>query len=233
MSDAPTLDDDLTTGPRGTLVAALRGVPPTAPTLCTLWQARHLAAHVVMRERSPLRIAGATLRHRDAARERGDEVATLADYERLIEDVAAGPSRLLPTAWFPMTNVLEFHVHALDVVRAPAEDAAPAASAPVPLGPRTRAAIWRSVSGMARLRYGRPAPRGGVGVVLVVPGGPRAVVARGDASVVVTGEELELAMVVTGRERASLATLSGPDDAVAAFRAATGWDAPGSDAAAG
>ena len=37
---------------RAQLAQALLDVAPDAPTLCEGWQARHLAAHIVLRERS-------------------------------------------------------------------------------------------------------------------------------------------------------------------------------------
>ena len=43
---------------RAQLAEALLDVAPDAPTLCEGWQARHLAAHVVLRERSPMVGAG-------------------------------------------------------------------------------------------------------------------------------------------------------------------------------
>src|SRR6188768_2392468 len=39
---------------REQLAEALSAVAPDAPTLCEGWQARHLAAHVVLRERAPV-----------------------------------------------------------------------------------------------------------------------------------------------------------------------------------
>ena len=45
---------------RAQLAQALLDVTPDAPTLCEGWQARHLAAHVVLRERSATVSAGTT-----------------------------------------------------------------------------------------------------------------------------------------------------------------------------
>lgn len=46
---------------RAALAHALREAGPDAPTLCEGWAARHLAAHVVLRETSPVAAAGAAL----------------------------------------------------------------------------------------------------------------------------------------------------------------------------
>ncbi len=56
-----------------------------------------------------------------------------------------------------------------------------------------------------------------VGVVLVVPDGPRSKVRRGAPSVVVTGKASELVVYVTGRREHARVEVSGPDDAVRAF----------------
>lgn len=229
-ADTPAVDpllrsDDPASDPRRYLVAALTAARPEDPTLCEGWQARHLAAHIVVREGPLLPALRAGLSGSDPAVDLGDQVQDLADYEALTARVAAGPGRFSPHRLPPMVtgNVTEFLVHAMDVRRGaiqldPALAPDPATGAV--LGPRLARALWTSVGLMGRLRYRGAGP---VGVIAVVPGGPRRVLRRGRHSVVLTGSELELALVVTGRERGSLATLSGPPEAVAQFRAAGLW----------
>lgn len=207
----------LYSAPRAMLVDALRGVTPTTPTLCEGWQARHLAAHVVLRERAPWRIAARSARHGDAALEAGDRVTTLAEYEALVGDVEAGPGPWSPMGWSPRMNAAEFVIHALDAQRGvslPQE--------PTRLVPEIEDYLWSQLPFMAKLALPRPAARGEVGVVFVVPGGPRAVIARGERSAVVTGTVAELALLVFGRGRASLARVWGPRAAAESFVAATG-----------
>jgi uncharacterized protein (TIGR03085 family) len=187
---------------RAALAQALREAGPDAPTLCTGWQSRHLAAHVVLRESAPLVAAGASLRPLHAHAER--RVAQLADrssdwagYAALVERVARGPAR-----WSPMSrmgdgaNLLEFFIHTEDVRRG---------AGPVPprtLEPEHAQAMWRQLALAAGLMY-RTA---GVGIVLVVPGGPRRAVRRprGEAgTVIVRGEVGELALHAFGREGAA------------------------------
>ena len=55
---------------RSALAQALRDVGPDAPTLCTGWRSRHLAAHVVLRETDPLVAAGAAFPPLNARAER-------------------------------------------------------------------------------------------------------------------------------------------------------------------
>jgi uncharacterized protein (TIGR03085 family) len=207
-------DDDLRTGPRADLVAALRAARPTDPTLCEGWEARHLAAHVVLRERKPVQMALTMARSVDPTAGLADEANDAVGYARLVDQVEEGPSRLSPLEWAPVANVVEFLVHAEDVRRG---GGLPETQGELPAHLTT--AVWRSVRPMATLRYRRSAARGGVGLVLVSPLA-RAVLARGERSAVLSGTPLELALWVSGRERASLATVEGPEDAVAAFLAA-------------
>ena len=62
---------------RAQLAQALLDVAPDAPTLCEGWQARHLAAHVVLRERSPMVGAGIAVPALSARAEAA--IARLAD----------------------------------------------------------------------------------------------------------------------------------------------------------
>ena len=62
---------------RAQLAQALLDVAPDAPTLCEGWQARHLAAHVVLRERSPMVGAGIAVPALSARAEAA--IAKLAD----------------------------------------------------------------------------------------------------------------------------------------------------------
>ncbi|MDO5633856.1 MAG: maleylpyruvate isomerase family mycothiol-dependent enzyme, partial [Micrococcus sp.] len=146
---APQMSDDAgqvdyAAASRAALVEALVAAGPGAPTLCEGWQTEHLAAHIVLRERSPL-AAGLLLPPAADALERktlelGNAHATEASYARLVEQVEQGPlgdaparrglrsrvraaaARLRRTA--PATTVaahiqlLEFFVHTEDVRRA-------------------------------------------------------------------------------------------------------------------
>ena len=207
---------------RATLAHALRAAGPDRPTLCAGWASRHLAAHVVLRETAPLVAAGAVLpplsrrteRAIDALAERS---ADSGAYAALVDRVERGPGR-----WSPMSlmgdagNLLEFFIHTEDVRRG---------AGPVPpleLDPAHTEAIWSRLARQAPLLY-RRAP---VGIVLVVPGGPRRAVRRpkGDAgTVVVRGEVGELALHAFGREGAAhVDVLGDPADVEALQRSGTG-----------
>lgn len=203
---------------RADLVEALRAVPPDAPTLCDGWQARHLAAHVVLRERSVrVGLGLAAARVTDVADRAVDELAaTAADeagYAALVDRVEAGPPRWHPTALAgDAANLTELYVHGEDVRRG---DGTPRER---PLEPGLVEALWRDAARFARLRTSRVP----VGLVLVRPDGPRTHVRRprGDhGTVVVRGAAGELVLWLAGRGVATTLVVQGEDADVAALAA--------------
>ncbi|NMR20715.1 TIGR03085 family metal-binding protein [Cellulomonas fimi] len=208
---------------RAALAHALREAGPDAPTLCEGWRSRHLAAHVVVRETQPTAAAGIAVPALAARTERAiQQVAGPATdpegYADLVSRVAAGPGRLNPMSWSRIgegANLLEFFVHTEDVRRGtgPVE--------PLPLDQAHVDALWRRLVRSAPLLY-RRAP---VGVVLVVPGGPRRAVRRPTGehgTVVVRGEVAELVLHAFGRGRAARVDVLGDPDDVAELERTTG-----------
>lgn len=207
---------------RSTLARALGEAGPDAPTLCAGWRSRHLAAHIVLRETAPLVAAGivvpALTRRTERAIDALAGTATdSASYADLVARVAAGPPRWSPMSWAGEgADLLEFFVHTEDLRRGagPVE--------PLPLAPEHNRALWHRLARTAPLLY-RRAP---VGVVLVVPGGPRRTVrrARGDAgTVVVRGDVGELLLHAFGRgEAAHVHVLGDALDVEAVNRATIG-----------
>ncbi|VXB32872.1 maleylpyruvate isomerase family mycothiol-dependent enzyme [Citricoccus sp. K5] len=133
---------DFTAASRDALVESLLAAGPGRPTLCEGWQTEHLAAHIVLRESSPL-VAGLVLRPLARTLERktmelGDASSSPPAYQQLVDRVASGPqpparlrqnpraSRLTKTIQgstaarraAQATNLLEFFVHTEDVRRA-------------------------------------------------------------------------------------------------------------------
>ncbi|MDM7831028.1 TIGR03085 family metal-binding protein [Cellulomonas edaphi] len=193
---------------RAQLADALREVSPEAPTLCEGWQARHVAAHVVLRESSAtvpaaLVVPGLASRAESAIAALADTARSEAGYRELVDRVAAGPSRWNPVALGgDLANLVELFVHGEDVRRG---------SGPVParqLDPPLVEALWEQLlrSGGMRLR------RLPVGVVLVRDDGvrTRARKPRGDhGTVVVRGAVPELVLWALGRGAASDVRLEG------------------------
>ncbi|MBO9554405.1 TIGR03085 family metal-binding protein [Cellulomonas sp.] len=193
---------------RAALAQALSDVPPDAPTLCEGWEARHLAAHVVLREGSAVVGAGIVVpaladRAERAIQELGDSAATEGAYRDLVARVAAQPPGWHPMAWAgDAANLVELFVHTEDVRRGSGP------VAPRPLEPELAEALWRQLVRSAPVRL-----RGaGVGIVLVRPDGVRRRVAkaRGDhGTVVVRGDVGELLLHAFGRGRAADVTVEG------------------------
>ncbi|GGF32119.1 TIGR03085 family protein [Marmoricola endophyticus] len=189
-----------------------------APTLCGDWTVHDLLVHLVVREGDLLAMPGIAigplwfLTDRAMRRHAGDPLPDLV--ERLS----------VPPLWSPFrlpvvdrtANTLELVVHHEDVRRAAAS-----------WEPRTLAAheqreVWRAL-GMAGVGLVRPA---GVPVRISWPGqgsGSDRVrtLRRGDEPVTVSGEPVELAMFLFGRDQHRGLTFEGPDARVAALREAS------------
>ena len=203
---------------RAKLAQALTAAGPDAPTLCEGWQSRQLAAHMVLREHSPLAGAGLVVPALAARTER--EIQALAETARSADgyrDLVARVARE-PAAWSPMSwageqiNLVEYFVHTEDVRRG---------AGPVPplvLEPKHAEALWRALGRSARMFY-RRVP---VGMVLVRPDGVRQVVraaSDGHGTVVVRGDVGELVLHAFGRGAAGDVTVEGAAGDVEALRA--------------
>ncbi|MEI7441976.1 MAG: TIGR03085 family metal-binding protein [Actinomycetes bacterium] len=106
---------------RESFANTLVSVGPDAPTLCTGWNVRDLAAHVVLRERRPdaaLGIMVPLLRNYTESIRRNYLDNEWSD---LIQQVRLGPPNWNPMGWTALDNVVnlfEFFVHHEDVLRA-------------------------------------------------------------------------------------------------------------------
>ena len=203
---------DVTTASREALAEALLAAGPRHRTLCEGWQTEHLAAHIHLRETSPL-AAGLAIRPLTSLLERrtldlGDASRGDAAYQELVQKVARGPGgadrvvtrgraagpvrRLAQTA-----NPLEFFVHTEDVRRA--QDR----WAPRRLADEYADVLWEELCRRVRLLY--RSEDTGVRLVRTPRAGrsmdePATVVARpGTPEVTVTGPTGELIMHAFGR----------------------------------
>jgi uncharacterized protein (TIGR03085 family) len=97
-------------------------VGPEAPTLCAGWTTYDLAAHLVLREGSPLTMPGLVLPQLEQLTDRGmARLKAHASYPRLVQRVRQGPPRLSllrPGRVERMANTVEYFVHHEDVRRA-------------------------------------------------------------------------------------------------------------------
>lgn len=200
---------------RQVLADALLEAGPEASTLCEGWTAHDLAAHLVSREHRVDAAAGARGGPFAPWTERVQSGYVRRPFADLVQAFRSGPPML---AWTGMpgvdarANLSEHFVHAEDVRRArPRWE-------PRTLSLDEERALWRQATGVARLRY-RHAP---VGVVLVVPDGPRKVVHRGARSVTLTGAPGELLLHVFGRGEHARVEVGGDSSAVEQFMLSRG-----------
>jgi uncharacterized protein (TIGR03085 family) len=187
-------------------------VGESAPTLCEGWDVKDLVVHLLVREGNPGAV-GIVVPPLAPVTDVASRWVGREDFETLVDRLRKGPPLYSPMAVRKvdaLLNGLEFFVHHEDVRRAEP------GWKPRNLDDRTQEALWRA------LRKGGKAPlrRSGTGVVVERSDtGERAELRSGDPVVVVRGLPGEMLMFVMGRAEAEV-TLSGDDDAVAAFTAA-------------
>ena len=183
---------------------------PDQPTLCTGWQTRDLAAHLVMRDRRPLAGLGLVFRPLAGYTERVRRAYAARPFSGTV-DALRRPPRWSPTQLGPLdrlVNTPEMFIHHEDIRRARP------GWRPRDLPPDLARALWPWASGHAAIRLRRfPA------TVLVEAGEfgrRRAGRSGGDgdgdgATVRITGDPGELIMFFTGRQEAARVGLTGPE----------------------
>lgn len=189
------------------LADLLEASGPDAPTLCEGWNARDLAAHVVVRERRPDAAGGILVKQLASRLDRVMAEFTSKPYEELIRLIRTGPPRFSPFSLKQIdeaSNTIEFYVHTEDVRRAQPD------WTPRELDPVFQDALWSRMERTVRL-MGRSAP---TGLVLRRPNGQTAVAHRGTPVVTVTGEPSELLLFLYGRQRVADVELDGEKDAI-------------------
>ncbi len=196
---------------REALADVLVSVGPDAETLCEGWKSRHLAAHLLIRERSILSAGIILPLMRGPMENRLEKMAEAARdlpvYLELVDEFRAGPGRFSPFR-IPRVNrtanTLEYFVHTEDVRRARSR------WAPRQLDQDYVAALWHDLTQRAKFMYSKSP----VGVILVTKGGDRYVAKKGDDSVAVTGHVGELIMYSHGRQDHALVTFEGSPESV-------------------
>jgi uncharacterized protein (TIGR03085 family) len=187
---------------RAALADLLEQLGPEQPTCCEGWTTRHLAAHLVVRDRRADAMPGLALGGRFAAWTQRVESRTRTGrgYGRLVEEVRSGPPAWAPTAWPALDRVLntaEMVIHHEDARRAQ-----PGWS-PRELPREVQDRLWSSVPLLAR---GRDASRPAGGLVVRrddVPDGTPGAELRlrtGEPVTTVAGAPLEVLLWVSGRQ---------------------------------
>jgi uncharacterized protein (TIGR03085 family) len=175
---------------------------PDAPTMCTGWVTRDLAAHLVLRERRPDAGLGVIIPPlRPHARNTQRAIAA-RPYPDLIELVRN------PPLWSPVSNPLvdglanslEFFVHHEDVRRAQP------GWQPRDLTKEEQAGLWKNASLIARMRLRRfPAA-----LLIQAPGFGEVSTGAGGERLRLVGAPGELAFFLSGRQRATRVQIDGP-----------------------
>ena len=189
---------------RNALCDLLVKVGPDAPTLCTGWKTRDLAAHLALRDRRPDAAAGIAIKPLAPYTEKVQQDFAGKSWDELIELVRTGPPRWSPLALPALNeqvNAAEFFVHHEDVRRAqPGWE-------PRPSDPTRDNALWRAVSVTGRMSF-RRSP---VGVALRRPDGTQVQLKQGPRTVTLKGDPGELLLYVFGRKEARVEFDGDPD----------------------
>lgn len=193
------------------LAETLLAAGPTAETLCAGWQARHLAAHLVLRENSLLS-AGTVFKPlsgklEEKLRQTAAEAQSPERYAALVRRFRSGPAKYSPFAIDKVdqaANLSEYFVHTEDVRRARGQ------WAPRVLDKEYTEMLWQSLTRMSRLLF-RKAP---VGIILTRPDGQRHVAKKARNAVSISGPVPELMLYAFGRTEHCLVTFEGGDTAL-------------------
>lgn len=205
---------------RDELVATLREVGPSAPTLCAGWSAADIGAHLAISEQAwgvPLFVfngvrlvlpARLTRRLIDGAQGTGDRLNARMlgrGWDAVLARLESGPPRLYRYGSLARLRTVEEWIHHEDVRRGsglPARRMAPA----------YEAALWHAGTRIARFpefRFGRQ------GIELDAGDGRRFLVDDGaPARVRVSGPPGELLLYLVGRGAAADVSVSGDEDAI-------------------
>ncbi|BCB88407.1 TIGR03085 family metal-binding protein [Phytohabitans suffuscus] len=197
---------------RRLLADLLLEVGPDAPTLCEGWTARDLAAHLVMRERRPDAAAGILVGPLRAHSERVRVALAARPYPELVRMVRT------PPWWSPVSNpladaaanTLEFFVHHEDVRRGRP------GWRPRELPRAQQEALWRRAGGTARLALRRVR----AAVRVQAPGYGETTAGAGGDQVRLVGAPGELAIFLTGRQRAARVQVDAAPELAAFLRTA-------------
>ncbi len=188
----------------------LAEVGPDAPTLCSGWRTRDLAAHLVLRDRRPDTLPGMFISSLAKYTEKQQLSLAASPWPPLVAKLRSGPPRWFPTGWAPidaLVNTLEFFVHHEDVLRANPE--VPIRDLPEDL----TKALWSAVSRFSRLTLSRSP----VGIVLRSEGWGELQVCSAEPRVILSGSPGELALYLCGRREAAKVSVEGSPEARTAF----------------
>jgi uncharacterized protein (TIGR03085 family) len=197
---------------RSELADLLLRTGPDAPTLCAGWTTRDLAAHLVIRERRPDASLAVLIPPLAGHGEHVRKQKAAEPYERIVDEVRNPPwwSPVSNAVTDELANALEFFIHHEDVRRgAPGWE-------PRVLDTGEQKAIWNGVRFTARIGLRRLH----LPLLLRAPGFGEVRVGGDTAQGTLTAEPSELALFVSGRQRAAKVDIDAPPETAEALRTA-------------
>lgn len=183
---------------RRQLCDLLAELGPDQPTLCAGWVTRDLAAHLIARERRPLSLPGLAFRRFAGYTDRVRRRIAARPFPELVATLRRPPWWSAPAD--AAMNGLEFFIHHEDVRRAQP------GWQPRDLSTTTMEFLWTRNRQVARWRLRRfPAT-----LIVEAPGHGQLRTGRGGEELLLRGDPTELAMFLSGRQRAAHVELKGP-----------------------
>ena len=195
---------------RAQLADLLLEVGPEAPTLCAGWTTRDLAAHLVIRERRPDAALSVLVPPLAGHGEHVRKEKAAQPYEQIVAEVRDPPwwSPLSNPITDELVNGLEFFIHHEDVRRGRP------GWTPRALDTGEQQAIWRTVRLTGRLSLRRLR----FPVLLHAPGFGEVAVGGDTPRATLTGGPGELALFVSGRQRAAKVDIDAPPETAETLR---------------
>jgi uncharacterized protein (TIGR03085 family) len=184
---------------RAALADLMVELGPDAPTLCTGWTTRDLAAHLIVRATRLDAAAGIVIRGLAGHTKRVQDRVAAQDWDRLVAGVRRRPLWIAPVD--EAINRAEYFIHHEDVRRAQP------GWQPRRLGADFEVALWSRVRSQARVVLRRtPAT-----VTVTAPGHGTVTAGRGGPDGVdLLGPPGELLLFLSGRQAHARVDLAGP-----------------------
>ena len=198
---------------RSSLAEVLLLAGPAAPTLCSGWSARDLAAHLVVREHRPDAAVGMVIPAFARYTARAQAAVAAGSFVDVVATFAAGPPLFSPfriPVVAQLADPAEFAIHREDVRRAE-PDWQPLAPDPVLFD-----VLWQRLRTIGAMTTRRSQ----IGIRVLRTDAPgNLVLNRRQPQVILRGDPLEILLRLAGRAEVNLEVI-GDDAAVRAFNAA-------------
>ena len=195
---------------RAALADSLLAAGPDAPTLCTGWATRDLAAHLVLRERRPDAVAGIMIKAAAGHTKKVQDGLAAGDYAALVAKLRT-PAPLMRLGFAnEVVNLVEFFIHHEDVRRA----------TPGWTPRQFQEGYEQALRSRAKRSARMSARRFPARIVVRTSGIEPFTVGRGGDELTAEGTPSELLLFFTGRQSVADVELSGPDALVERLRGA-------------